>query len=162
MVKMEVENIAAIEQDFIKLGKNIAKETRSKLIETGRFVQAEAKKRCPVGPTKSQAAKDPHYNYDKKKSRGSLKNSIVMRRGRDFVDVGVIQGPALKYANYIHNLRNTEGGWLLLGPGSRAKRSEERVGEKFIDRAYDENEKFIEDMFKGGISLQVDRFNNGD
>jgi hypothetical protein len=159
MIKLEIENAAEIARDFAQLAAGVAKSTDKSLSEAGRFVQSEAKKRAPIGPTKSQARTDPQYNYDAKKSPGTLRGDIDMRKGRDYVDVGIMQGASLQYANKIHNGRGTA--WRRLGPASKKADGTPRVGEKFIDRAYDENADEVNGIFDKGVTAQVRRFNDG-
>jgi len=156
MVKVEVVGLNELKRDLNAFGKDVDRGTGRSLTEAGRFVEAEAKKRCPIGPTKSLAA-GTGYHYDPKKSPGTLRGSITMLKGGDYVDVGVLQGPAMRYADVIHNRRGTA--WKNLGPGNQGGTA--RIGEKFIDRAYDDNAQTVTDFFNRSADKSVDRFNKG-
>ncbi len=156
MIGIKVDNLSEVERDLTNLDKNIGTGTQRTLGEVGFFVQAEAKQRCPVSPTKAQAA-GTGYHYDPKKSPNELANSIDRKLGRGYVDVGVIHGNATKYAAVIHDGRGKS--WNKLGPGSKAKGN--LVGEKFIDRAYDDNKREIDKQFEDGVNAEVRRFNDG-
>jgi len=158
MVKIDT-NIAEVTRDLNDLGHRVADDTQDALDEVGRFVRDEARIRCPKGATKADAASDPQYRCKNRKGRspGTLEQSISVKGGHGYVDVGVMSGNALQYANKIHNGRGTD--WNRLGPGSKRKQSGARVGEKFVDRAYDENEKEIVGKFDKGVNMAVNRFN---
>jgi len=156
MVKAEIRNLDEIKRGLREFTKDVDRATDRALTETGRFVEAEAKKRCPIGPTKS-AASGTDYHYDPKKAPGTLRASIIMLKGGHYVDVGVLRGPAMQYANIIHNERGTR--WKKLGPGNVGGTA--RIGDKFLDRAYDENERTITDFFVRSTDKSVERFNKG-
>jgi len=157
MISMKTENIGSVVKDLGDLSKDIEAGIGDALTEVGLFVQAEAIQRTPVSPTKSQASTDPNYNYDARKSPMTLQNSIEVRKGRDYVDVGVMTGSALDYASVIHNGQGKA--WKNIGPGSRAKQGTAKVGGKFIDRAYDDNKDEIDGKFTNGVNASVDKFN---
>ena len=147
MLHIEVDTAGA-EADLRRLSSDLDREMQRALRLAGRMVQAEAKKRSPISPTKAQA-NGTDYSYDSKKAPGTLTNSIGMRMGRGFVDVGVMHGGALKYAEQIHD------GKYKLGPGSRAKGA--GVGPKFLDRAYEENEGKVQGIFDRRANVAVAR-----
>ena len=154
MIGISVDNLVDVEKDLTELNKDVRSGTQKTLGEVGRFVQSEAKMRCPVSPTKAQAA-GTGYHYDPKKSPNELTNSIESDLGRGYVDVGVLHGNATKYAAVIHD--DFGKSWSKLGPGSVAKGS--KVGAKYIDRAYDDNEKEIDRKFERNVNAQVRKFN---
>jgi len=154
MIGIKVDNLASVDKDLNDLNKDIGTGAQRTLGEVGRFVQSEAKVRCPVSPTKAQAA-GTGYHYDPKKSPNELTNSIDADLGRGYVDVGVLHGNATKYAAVIHDGFGKL--WSKLGPGSKAKGN--KVGAKFIDRAYDDNEKEIDTKFERNVNAQVRKFN---
>lgn len=156
MISLKTENLDSVVGDLSKLGGDIAEETRATLLTVGRVVQSEAIQRTPVSPTKAQAQGDPNYRFDPKKSPKELQNSIEVRRGQDYVDVGIMQGPAMAYADIIHNKQGTA--WKNIGPGSRAKQGRAKVGGKFIDRAYDDNKDKIDKMFRNGVNHAIEKF----
>ena len=157
MISLKTENIGSVVKDLNDLTHDIEAETRDTLTEVGLFVQAEAIQRTPISPTKAQASSDPDYNFDAKKSPGTLLHSIDVRKGMDYVDVGVMTGSALAYADAIHNGQGKS--WQNIGPGSRAKSGGAKVGGKFIDRAYDDNKNEIDKKFEEGANTSVDKFN---
>lgn len=156
MISLKTENIGSVTKDLSDLSKDIESELSSTLTEVGLHVQAEAIQRTPVSPTKSQASTDPNYNFDARKSPKTLQNSIDVRKGSDYVDVGVMSGSALEYADRIHNGQGKT--WQNIGPGSRAKQGSAKVGGKFIDRAYDDNKAEISKMFSDGVNVAVEKF----
>ena len=147
MLHIEVDTAGA-EADLRRLSSDLDREVQRALRLAGRIVQAEAKKRCPISPTRAQA-QGADYRYDKKKAPGTLTNSIGIKLERGFVDVGVMMGNALKYAQTIHD------GKYKLGPGSRAKGAQ--VGPKFIDRAYEDNEAKVQGVFDHRADVAVAR-----
>ena len=157
MISLKTENIGSVIADLSNLSKDITADTKSTLLEVGRFVQAEAKQRTPVSPTKAQASTEPQYNYDAKKSPGTLRDAIDLEKGNDYVDVGIMSGSARDYADVIHNKFGQS--WHRIGPGSTAQSTGETIGAKFIDRAYDDNKDEIDNQFDRGASHAVDKFN---
>ena len=158
MISLKTENIGSVTKDLNKLSKDIVAERESSLLEVGRFVEAEAKLRTPVSPTKAQAKKDPFYSYKKGNRPGVLRDGIKLRKGSGWVDIGVLGANARAYADYIHNQFGKL--WHRLGPGSLVQSTGRDVGAKFIDRAYDENKAEIDKMFDDGADHAVERFNN--
>jgi len=142
MVKVEIEDLPEIMAELDEFSSNVADSTQDTLEEVGRKVQSEAKLRCPL-------------------KHSTLSDSIMLFKKRGVVIVGIVQGTALQYANKIHNERFKEDGWHYLGKQSRAKNVDgtARVGEKFIDRAYDENKDEIDSKFEKGINAEVKQFN---
>ena len=155
MIAIKVDNLASVEKDLTDLNKDVRSGAQRTLGEVGRFVQSEAKVRCPVSPTKAQAQTDQDYRYDKTKSPNELTNSIESDLGRDYVDVGVLHGNATQYAAVIHDGFGTR--WKKLGPGSTAKGG--KVGPKFVDRAYDDNKREIDRKFDKSVDIAIVRFN---
>jgi len=74
---------------------------------------------------------------------------------RDYIDVGVMSGPAHQYADVIHNRKGTK--WHNLGPGNKG--TGRVIGDKFIDRAWDENEREIDSLYGKGFTKAVRDFN---
>ena len=151
MLQIEVDT-SGTEADLRRLSSSIDSEMQKALKLAGRIVQAEAKKRCPVSPTKAQA-KGTGYRFDHTKAPGTLRADIIVAEGSGYVDVGVMRGNGQKYANQIHN------GSYKLGPGSEAAQSSngERVGPKFIDRAYDDNEAKVRGVFDKRATVAVNK-----
>jgi len=159
MISLKTENISSVVRDLGDLTDDLETEMGATLTEVGRFVESEAKLRTPVSPTKAQAATEPFYHYDKKKSPGTLRDSITIEKGRDYVDVGVMSGGAMDYADVIHNKFGKS--WHRIGPGSVAQSTGRTIGGKFIDRAYDDNKAEISRMFETGVDVAVEKFNDG-
>ena len=150
MLQIEVDTAGTV-ADLRKLERDLDREMQTALKLAGRVVQAEARRRAPVSPTKAQA-KGTGYRFDHKKSPNTLVNAIKIKVGRGFVDVGVMMGNALKYAGIMHD------GSYKLGPGSKAKQSGgEKVGPKFLERAYEDNEREVQGIFEGRASAAVTR-----
>ena len=151
---IDIKNFKEVQRSLDGVERDVKSGLRRTLGTTGRFVQAQAKKRCPVSPTQSQASSDFEYNYDAKKSPGTLRDSIKLRLGNGYAYIGIVSGSALKYADVIHNKRNQR--WWNLGPGNTSTGSV-RVGEKFIDRAYSENKRKITKFFALMTAKVVER-----
>ena len=147
MLHIEVDTAGA-EADLRRLSSDLDREMQRALRLAGRMVEDEAKKRSPISPTKAQA-RGTGYHYDSKKAPGTLTNSIGIKMGRDYVDVGVMSGNARKYAEKIHD------GKYKLGSGSKAKGA--GVGPKFLDRAYEENEGKVRGVFEKRANAAVAR-----
>ncbi|MDH3279536.1 MAG: HK97 gp10 family phage protein [Gammaproteobacteria bacterium] len=138
-----------VARELRQFAKDMPKHVREALLEAGRFVQSTARKWTPQSPTKSQsnAYSGPSKSrFHPGRAPGALRNSIKIRKGNDFVDIGVFSGAALLYADYIHNRRHKViRGWEFLGPGNTQFRAQK--GDKFLDRALEHHGKDIEELF---------------
>lgn len=118
------------------------------LDDVRRWVQSEAVDRAPLSPKQSQVRKPARRGARGQRLKatrgrrnvpGTLERSIdSVKRSKDEAVVFTDQSSAA-YAGVIHDRRYET--WQDLGPGSEAKaqRLGVRVGEKFLDRAWDEN-----------------------
>ena len=145
MVRLEIDarDLKGLDGFLDKWAKETPKKQRAALKESARIVQSKAREFCPQSPTKGQsgAYEGPSSSrWQPGRSPGTLTRSIKMQMGPDFAEVGVFAGPALQYANKIHNRRHKD--WEFIGPGSASKGSD--VGDKFLDRALDFHARDIE------------------
>lgn len=133
--------------------------------EIGDFVRQEAKARAPISPTKknhSKSLKRKRITAVRGHTPGGLEKSIryeVLPNG----DVSVFvpsngytrTQKGFNYAPRIHDERGTK--WHNLGPGSLEKSSGRRVGEKFIQRARDENIDKIRNAYRLHLEKEIAR-----
>ncbi len=158
MISFIVTGLKEVNIGLDQLSSDVSRGENRKLIEVGRIVESEGKKRAPVAPTKSQSAgsRGPSKSrYHRGRAPGELANSINMVVGNLMVTIGVLSGPALAYAEIIHDKRGKN--WKFLGPGSKAKGS--LVGDLYMDRAWDDNERPLLKMLDDGVNPAVKRFN---
>lgn len=114
------------------------------ITRVGRYVQSEAINRAPISPKQEQLpGRKKGSTSISKKAPGGLERSIEFEKQKGGMQGAVFvaaNSEAGQYAKKIHDERGTS--WENLGPGSIAKdgRSPDKVGDKFIERAWDENE----------------------
>ena len=149
MISLTVRGLDGVLRGLTRSPSEIKKETRRVLGEVGRFVQSEAKRRSPVGPTKSEA-KAAEIRFDPRKAPGTLRDSILMEQGRGWVKVGTWRGPAMRYARRIHD----KIGWSKRGPGT--VKQGDQAGEKYLVRAITENNQEI-DRKLDTITVAIER-----
>ena len=148
MLSVSVENTKEVSRQLKAISRAIPEQIDAGLVEVGRIVQSEAKRRAPQSPTKGQA-KAAGMSAKRGRAPGTLTRAVVVLKKRGYVIVGVLRGAALKYADYIHNGQGTR--WRNIGPGSRAKQSGVKVGGEFLTRAYDDNVDCLQKVYEEEI-----------
>ena len=151
-IDLEVKNVTIVNQQLDEFDNDVQSAVGGALDEIGRYVESEQKDRAPISPTKDQA-RGSSYSYNRGAAPGTLEESCQYIKGRDYIEVGVMFGPALDYAfqmNYGH---------YNLGPGSLAKSTGEKIGRRFVERAYEDNEGEIHEVFADEVNTAVDRIN---
>jgi len=153
MIEIDVKSLDSVSK-LNRLSRGMPKAIRRGLQELGNVGKAEAKKRCPISPTKAQA-QDAGSGFNIGAAPGELSNAISYKTTPDDVKIGIYHGPATKYANKIHNGQGKS--WQKIGPGSEAKASQtgEEVGGLFLDRAVDDMD--IEGIMDAVISKALRR-----
>ena len=154
MISIEAKGDNQVRRSLQAMSRDLQREEASRLMEVGRSTQTEAKKKCPVSPTQSQAKKG---EFKEGRSPGTLQNSIIVKQGRGQVTVGILSGNALQYAERIHDGRGKS--WRNLGSGSKNKGSQ--VTDKFVFKAWDDNEKEYVAYMRKGVDKVADKFNRG-
>ena len=137
------------------LKKDTVRQVEKGLDESARVVQSQSRVFAPVSPTRAQAASDPLYRHKAGRSPGTLQNSITIRKGRLWRDVGIMTGSALAYARRIHD----RIGWSRRGPGTRAKGS--RAGAFFLTRALKKRLPDVRKLINRRVGKAAVRFNRG-
>ena len=134
-ITIKVEGAEKLERDLARFPKDIEKGSDKGLHLVARPLESEGKDRAPI-----------RHNH--------LRLSIGIQKGHNKVEVGVLEGETLSYAEIMD-----KGGYEL---GERSKAAGPQVGPHYMDRAWDENEAAFMDLYeKRGIDPVVTKFNRG-
>jgi len=134
-ITIKVEGAEKLERDLAKFPKDVERGSDKGLVQVARPLQTEGKERVPL-------------------KHGYLSNAIEVVKGHNKVEVGVVEGETLDYAEIIDR-----GGYEL---GERSKAAGPQVGPHYMDRAWDDNEQAFMDLYeRRGIDPVVTKFNRG-